>query len=92
MWISATEKRAVAIRRMGIDERTLAHRTATKEHLMRRAEGGKRTKFNIVAACGFCNSNRGTAPVEEHKAAMLALVSAGSHPTACRMCKRSTRN
>lgn len=81
MWISATEKRAVAVKRLGIDERTLAHRTATKEHLIRQANGGKRTVHNIVAACGFCNSSRGDAEVEDHKAAMRAMVAAGTHPT-----------
>lgn len=37
-------------------------RRATREHLKRKAEGGIRTKDNIVLACNGCNSSRGVIP------------------------------
>lgn len=42
-------------------------RRATREHLIRRAEGGIRTKDNIVLACNECNSSRGTIPPNDWK-------------------------
>lgn len=52
---------------------------ATIEHFVRRADGGTLAD-GWALACKFCNSSRGTATVEEHKAAMMAMVAAGKHP------------
>lgn len=54
----------------------------TKEHLKRRADGGVGLIGNTVRACNWCNTVRGEATVEEHKAAMMALVKSGKHPVA----------
>lgn len=45
------------------EQRTIIrHRRATREHLIRRADGGIRTPGNIVLACNYCNSTRGVIP------------------------------
>jgi hypothetical protein len=49
---------------------------------VRRADGGAGMNGNIAWACCWCNSNRGTASVDEHKQRVVALVSAGEHPVA----------
>lgn len=42
----------------GLSVRSVKHRVATLEHLVRRADGGTRHRFNIALACQFCNSKR----------------------------------
>lgn len=58
------------------------HSRLTKEHLIRRADGGIGIPNNIVRACAWCNSNRGEASVSEHKDRIVAMVAAGQHPVA----------
>jgi 5-methylcytosine-specific restriction endonuclease McrA len=69
------------MRGFGVDGAALALRraTATLEHLVRKADGGK-GGANLVMACARCNVTRGTATVEDHKAAMMDLVAQGKHP------------
>lgn len=43
---------------------------ATREHLIRRCDGGPDTDENIVLACHDCNTTRGDLSVEDHKAAI----------------------
>lgn len=84
-WLGGRETKQQARARLGITpglpraQRALALRRATEEHLIRRADGGKR-KGNLVMACAFCNSHRGETSVDAHKTNMLALVKAGKHP------------
>lgn len=55
-------------------------RRPTKEHLMRRADGGRSIPGNIAVACAWCNSNRGERSVLEHKLLMQELVRRKWHP------------
>jgi hypothetical protein len=52
---------------------------ATKEHLVRRADGGPNAG-NIAMACFFCNTSRNARSVAEHKEDMLNQVRLGLHP------------
>lgn len=80
MWKPNGTSRASVKERFGItSKRLLQYRKQTDEHLVRRADGGKR-KGNIVKACLICNSLRGEASPEDHKAAMQMLVRMGMHP------------
>lgn len=54
--------------------------TATREHLIRKVEGGSDAAGNLALACHYCNSVRQNATVEDHRYEMLALVAAGLHP------------
>lgn len=84
-WLRALETRKQACARLGITSGTprarvsINFRHGTEEHLIRKVDGGKRLG-NLVMACSFCNSHRGTATVEHHKALMLAMVATGKHP------------
>lgn len=53
---------------------------ATKEHLVRVADGGE-GGANVDLACLFCNTNRGERTPAQHRDLMLRLVAAGRHPT-----------
>lgn len=53
---------------------------ATREHLIRVADGGKNGD-NIDLACLFCNTTRGERTPQHHRELMLKLVAAGCHPT-----------
>lgn len=37
----------------------IRYRLATREHLLRRTDGGRQTPDNIVLACNECNTKRG---------------------------------
>lgn len=41
-------------------------RLATREHLIKRQDGGTNQAFNVVMACAWCNSNRGDRSVLAH--------------------------
>lgn len=58
----------------------LKFKMATKEHLVRIADGGE-NGANIDLACLFCNTTRGERTPAEHRELMLKLVAAGRHPT-----------
>jgi hypothetical protein len=45
---------------------------ATREHLIRKADGGTDDDSNIVMACAGCNHERGDAPVDLWKRYVLA--------------------
>lgn len=62
-------------------ERFLQYSLQTREHLKRKADGG-RGEGNIVAACAWCNNGRGSASVESHKERMAGMAAAGTHPVA----------
>lgn len=48
--------------------------TATAEHLKPRADGGRSTKSNIVAACAKCNHTRGaTSEASKHNNALQSV-------------------
>lgn len=66
------------------------HRTATREHLVRRCEGGGNGD-NLTLACRFCNNGRDDRTVEQHKAHILKLIEAGQHPNMPRMSAYHTR-
>ena len=53
---------------------------ATREHLKKRADGGKAMN-NLMLACHACNVRRVAASPEEHRMDMQVLVAAGLHPT-----------
>lgn len=53
---------------------------ATKEHLLRRADGGTSSARNLKMACQCCNSRRGATPAAAHRIDMQVLVAAGLHP------------
>lgn len=63
-------------------------RDVTAEHLVARADGGKDTRGNIVAACRRCNATRhalfpdGVPDPETHQAFVLLMCAAGLWPTA----------
>lgn len=60
----------------------IRHATSTKEHLVRKADGGTDARNNLEYAHAYCNSMRGETSVENHREAMIAAVSAGKHPLA----------
>ncbi|SFH08786.1 hypothetical protein [Methylobacterium gossipiicola] len=74
-----------AMRRFGIPEvpgsaRVLAYRLASIERIVRHVDGGTYAADNIALACAFCNSHRGDASPEDHRAAMVALAASSLHP------------
>lgn len=52
----------------------------TREHLVRKADGGSGLLGNVVLAHLYCNSCRGETPVDNHIEAMKSAVSDGTHP------------
>ena len=56
------------------------HSRRTREHLIRRADGGLGLQGNIVYAHAFCNSSRGERPTHIHKKYMLKRVEEETHP------------
>lgn len=75
-----------ALRRFGIPDglpgttRALRYREASREHVVRSADGGRDDIGNLTLACTFCNTARGEATPEHHRAAMLLLIAAELHP------------
>lgn len=63
--------------------RFLRYSRETKEHLVRRADGGRGANGNIVKSCAWCNSNRGLRAPDEHKMWIADLICRGEHPVAC---------
>jgi hypothetical protein len=63
--------------------RFIRYSRETKEHLVRKIDGGAGLLGNIVRACAWCNSCRGGTPVDEHRIRMAELVCLGLHPVAC---------
>lgn len=53
---------------------------ATREHMVRKTDGGNNEQQNLVLACAYCNSCRGDATPDQHRAAMQKLVEEGRHP------------
>lgn len=53
--------------KMDIGNGPNARRAATREHLKRKAEGGKSTADNIALACLECNTMRGSIPWNVYK-------------------------
>lgn len=62
-------------------KRFLRYTLQTREHLIKRCDGGKGGK-NIVLAHLYCNTVRGDAAPEDHKIRMLAMINDGTHPMA----------
>lgn len=56
-----------------IKRKEMRMRRATREHLRRRAEGGIRTKDNLVLACNGCNSSRGVIPPNDWRDIRLGI-------------------
>ena len=42
------------------------YRMATREHLIKRQDGGTNQNFNVVMACAWCNNQRGDRSVLDH--------------------------
>jgi hypothetical protein len=87
-WIPGhKESRRQRLKRLQVteDDPAFMERTnfmrASREHLVRRAEGGGDGE-NVVMACVFCNSWRDRTAPEIHKRIMLALVAMMLHPAA----------
>ena len=71
---------------IGTKEEVLARkafgwRKATREHLIRRCDGGSDDPCNIALACAYCNSHRGDAKPEIWAIVMAAMVNVGRHPS-----------
>ncbi len=85
-WLAFREGRNAARRRLGIVAGTpgagnaLTAARATREHLIKRADGGT-DAGNLKLACLACNVRRGDSTPDEHRADMQKLVAAGLHPT-----------
>lgn len=52
----------------------------TREHLVRKADGGRDNRANIVHAHAVCNVMRQERSVELHKAYIATLIRDGTHP------------
>lgn len=61
-------------------KRLLRYCLMTKEHLVKKEDGGSNHKSNIVYAHAYCNSSRLDRTVENHKEIIMAMVSGGYHP------------
>ncbi len=85
-WVRGHESKDKAAERLGIDRgtshsaRVLEGARATREHLVRKVDGGK-GGANLVMACHACNVRRGETDIEQHRLDMLSLVHMGLHPT-----------
>ncbi len=76
----------IKVNTMGADK-LLVYMEQTREHLVRKADGGRQNRHNIVLAHKFCNTSRQKAAVEDHKRHMLLKVADGQHPLAM-LCRR----
>jgi HNH endonuclease len=52
----------------------------TKEHLLKRSDGGSDSGSNIVLAHQYCNSSRGDRSPQQHRAWIRQLLAEGGHP------------
>lgn len=52
----------------------------SREHLIKKCDGGKTVKDNIVIAHVFCNSSRQDKTPEEQKEMMKYMLEKGTHP------------
>ncbi len=86
-WMPRRETREQASLRLGVPIATpgsakmLRAARATREHVHRRADGGKDGFSNIKMACMYCNSQRWENDLDVHRIDMQVLVAAGLHPT-----------
>lgn len=85
-WLPDRETKKQAKTRLGIPDaghgstKMLRAARATREHLVRRIDGGKNVN-NLKMACQVCNSTRWDAEPDVHRIDMQVLVAAGLHPT-----------
>ncbi|WP_342152279.1 HNH endonuclease [Methylorubrum sp. SB2] len=85
-WLPMAASRAKMKRRFGIatnapgSAKAMEYRRATREHVVRVADGGTNGWRNLVLCCRFCNESRGTTPSDEYKAVVAAAIQAGLHP------------
>jgi len=61
-------------------KKALRRRIATREHVVRLADGGAKGLKNMVWACSYCNSHRQERDPFEHLVAMCRAVALGQHP------------
>ncbi|GJE77761.1 HNH endonuclease [Methylorubrum suomiense] len=85
-YLPRSEPRAVVAARFGLAlgqpgvKKALRRRTATREHIVRKADGGGDNRRNLTIACHLCNITRGAASPDQHRAAIARAVAAGIHP------------
>ena len=65
-------------------------RKATREHLIRKCDGGSDDLCNLALACAFCNSHRGEHEPEIWAIAVLAMVRVRRHPCWLDASRRAT--
>lgn len=66
-WLPDTETLDAFAERHGIFwQEASKYRLATREHLIKRQDGGTNQIFNVVMACAWCNNQRGDRSVLGH--------------------------
>jgi len=66
-WLPEIEPMDTFAARHGISWQDVAKfRMATREHLIKRQDGGTNQIFNVVMACAWCNNQRGDRSVLDH--------------------------
>ncbi|RUM41295.1 MAG: hypothetical protein DSY80_09065 [Desulfocapsa sp.] len=58
----------------------LGYRRATIDHIIPVSQGGENNPENFVAACGFCNSRRGSIVYNDFLELVADLITEGKHP------------
>jgi hypothetical protein len=79
-WLKESgEGMRVAMSRLGVvGRRALIRREASREHLLRRADGGTGGMHNYVMSCKECNSARQATPVLLHFGEMRSKYAASA--------------
>lgn len=80
MWVSEAEKIQSFATRHGITNKAAKSRRATREHLVRQADGGTDAAANLMLACVFCNSWRNERSLVECRAGIKKMIDDGQHP------------
>jgi hypothetical protein len=85
MYLAGRDRKATFAARFGVQvsiDQFCRRAARTREHLIRRADGGVGLTDNQVFACAWCNHRRGRAKVSDHRDAMQRLKAAGLHRVA----------
>lgn len=67
MYYAGVESADSAAHRFGLTKKTVYIRSATLEHLRRKADGGDSSPDNVALACQQCNTHRGALSWVEFK-------------------------
>lgn len=85
-YLPGRDPRPVVLARFGLVagapgvKKALRRRAATREHIVRKTEGGGDNRRNLALACHHCNVTRNAAAPDEHRAAIARAIAAGIHP------------